>query len=598
MALVNTALLLAKRGRRVLLVDFDLEAPGLPTYEVFGDAGAHAGLVDYIHEYLQVNTAPKVGNFIAECVHDNQSIWVMPAGSNVDGAYAKRLNEIDWQALYAHRDGFLMFEDMRRQWQNYAGVGFDYVLIDSRTGYTDVGGICTRQLPNAVVAMFLPNSQNIEGLAGVVENIREAASGMRTTKLHFCPSNVPDLDDERDILKKNLEDAKSTLGYKEDAALVHHYASLDILRQIPFVVARPQSRLSREYGDLERSIVAGNVEDRDGAIVALKSILTKHATATTDERSELAVAALVEAFEISEHHYRDPEVAYYLGRVFGVLNSVEDEIESLSVAIEGGMFEEEARLRRSRAYQASGERLEAMADLTHILRSPSTGPVALVPALMNLRLIDPHGWLDVASEAAALDNVDGDTVERVVRILGVSPQGLEIGVRLLVRALEKDDLESREEIERTLALSLIGLARYEEAIDLLGWNEIDLLQSADVWDVFNGAVALWGSTGAVPVELFQLAVKLGDSSSRSTDPNFHQCLALSSYAIGSFEEGDQRVETAANLLGGAARVFSCWTYTEVTRNTLLEHLTDMQVSARDGTLAAPPASDGSSLSIH
>jgi hypothetical protein len=32
----------------------------------------------------------------------------------------------------------------------------DYVLIDSRTGHSEIGGICTRQLPHTVVVLFIP----------------------------------------------------------------------------------------------------------------------------------------------------------------------------------------------------------------------------------------------------------------------------------------------------------------------------------------------------------------------------------------------------------------------------------------------------------
>jgi cellulose biosynthesis protein BcsQ len=50
MALANVGVLLAKAGNRVLLVDFDLEAPGLPSYGPLGDAtglpGIHRRMLD------------------------------------------------------------------------------------------------------------------------------------------------------------------------------------------------------------------------------------------------------------------------------------------------------------------------------------------------------------------------------------------------------------------------------------------------------------------------------------------------------------------------------------------------------------------------
>ena len=55
----------------------------------------------------------------------------------------------------------------------------DYVLIDSRTGHNEVGGICTRQLPDAVTILFFPNEQNLFGLKKVVSDIRNEAKGPR-----------------------------------------------------------------------------------------------------------------------------------------------------------------------------------------------------------------------------------------------------------------------------------------------------------------------------------------------------------------------------------------------------------------------------------
>ncbi len=75
-----------------------------------------------------------------------------------------------------------MFEDLRAQWK---ALGFQYVLLDSRTGFTDVGGICTRHLPDAVVTMFRLDDQSLQGVEGVVESIRrEKAMPRRKTPWH------------------------------------------------------------------------------------------------------------------------------------------------------------------------------------------------------------------------------------------------------------------------------------------------------------------------------------------------------------------------------------------------------------------------------
>ena len=268
MALINVATELAERGKRVLVVDFDLEAPGAQTYKPFLNGGKNRGLVDYVTQYLFSGAAPDAREFILEASINEKPIWLMPSGFQ-DEEYARRLNTIDWLKLYKEHKGYLMFEDLKQQWQT--SLQFDYVLIDSRTGHTDVGGICTRQLPDAVVLMFLPNDQNIAGVEIAARNIREEKNSSRNKSIfcHFCPSNVPDLDDEELVLQRQLQDAEQRLGYDEPASIIHHYNSLALLDQMVFVKERRRTRLAEEYRRLVEAIVAENLEDKLGAIQAI-----------------------------------------------------------------------------------------------------------------------------------------------------------------------------------------------------------------------------------------------------------------------------------------------------------------------------------------
>ena len=57
MALINIACLLAKQGKKVLMIDWDLEAPGLHTYFNGDVKKTDLGLVDLIidsQEYLKI----------------------------------------------------------------------------------------------------------------------------------------------------------------------------------------------------------------------------------------------------------------------------------------------------------------------------------------------------------------------------------------------------------------------------------------------------------------------------------------------------------------------------------------------------------------
>src|SRR5262249_39251686 len=58
-------------------------------------------------------------------------------------------------------------------------VRFDIVLIDSRTGINEFGGIITAQLPDILVCLFTANDQSIEG----IEWITTRSSELRNTLL-------------------------------------------------------------------------------------------------------------------------------------------------------------------------------------------------------------------------------------------------------------------------------------------------------------------------------------------------------------------------------------------------------------------------------
>ena len=80
---------------------------------------------------------------------------------------------IDWEAFY--KDYGCFFANFRQ----YLMQVHDYILIDSRTGLTDTSGICTRVLPEKLVAVFAPNQQNIDG---VCDMVRTAVAHRRDRK--------------------------------------------------------------------------------------------------------------------------------------------------------------------------------------------------------------------------------------------------------------------------------------------------------------------------------------------------------------------------------------------------------------------------------
>lgn len=201
MAMANVAALLARRGRKVLMLDFDLEAPGLDSFEEFKPAHSKPGIVEYVQKYLKTQKLPKLDDFIFECPLQEAvsvkwwrragretgevigelrgSVWLMPAGKK-DQKYNSDLANINWASLYDANEGGRFIEAWKKGIEDKYQP--DYVLVDSRTGLTDVGGICTGHLADVVVLLSGLNRQNVDGIKKVYDTLRA-----------LPPENAPDL---------------------------------------------------------------------------------------------------------------------------------------------------------------------------------------------------------------------------------------------------------------------------------------------------------------------------------------------------------------------------------------------------------------------
>ena len=181
MALANLTVLLARRRLRVLAVDWDLEAPGLDRYfaalkmDTDGD-----GLLALMRNVKKSNF-PDYRSYLWT-VHDSEAnvkFSFLPSGRESDRDYAKNLDSFDWRAFFAERRGGDFVESLRNQWR----VHFDVVLIDSRTGLTDSGGICTIQLPDIVIPMFTANYQSLYGVRDVMRLAQDARQSLAYARM-------------------------------------------------------------------------------------------------------------------------------------------------------------------------------------------------------------------------------------------------------------------------------------------------------------------------------------------------------------------------------------------------------------------------------
>ena len=168
MAMANIAGLLSRRGKSVLVVDFDLESPGLWRYfsQFYDGIQQRQGLIDLL---LTASSAPNSldvdwRDYVTEVSLQSSIISLITSGQSGE-EYPAKVLDFDWTAFFRDSNGGEFIERLRNEWLHE----YDFIFIDSRTGITDTGGICTIMLPDLIVPVFMSNLQSIEGVADVVE---------------------------------------------------------------------------------------------------------------------------------------------------------------------------------------------------------------------------------------------------------------------------------------------------------------------------------------------------------------------------------------------------------------------------------------------
>ncbi|PWI17549.1 hypothetical protein DI272_27830 [Streptomyces sp. Act143] len=218
MALANIADQLARSGMRVLMVDFDLEAPGLEHFFPIdhGRVRGREGLLDLLLAFkYAMSVASSAADEGAEDAYrdldryistvypprsDGGRLDLLPAGLRLTDdqmtRYGAELRRFDWQDFYYVWSGELFFEWFRRA----CAERYDIVLVDSRTGVTELGGVCAYQLADVIVALCAANLQNVEGTEWMVRHFLSpqvrAVRGDRPLEALVVPARIDQQDAE------------------------------------------------------------------------------------------------------------------------------------------------------------------------------------------------------------------------------------------------------------------------------------------------------------------------------------------------------------------------------------------------------------------
>jgi MinD-like ATPase involved in chromosome partitioning or flagellar assembly len=277
LALANIAVYLSRFRQDVCIVDFDLEAPGLHYKfpQFLEPSKIQMGLVDYIYKFTYGRIVPQsLSEFslmLSEKSESTGEIRLIPAGNAFSYEYWRKLASIDWHSLFYERnsEGVPFFLELKERVREEFRP--DFLLIDSRTGITEMSSICTYLLPEKVVFLTINNQENIEGARQILRSIQriERFPGQEPIDIIFALTRIPFPKDQKEteeqeqilqnvkkLLNEPVEDLKSQLEVR-NIFMLHSDRDLELSESLRISQqgAIKETVLSRDYLNLFSAIV-------------------------------------------------------------------------------------------------------------------------------------------------------------------------------------------------------------------------------------------------------------------------------------------------------------------------------------------------------
>jgi tetratricopeptide (TPR) repeat protein len=179
MSLANVCALLARDGYQVGVLDLDIEAPGLHTISPFKTnkyrpTGVLGFLSDLVQERTSVSSLDQYGCAVE--IQGGREAFFLPAGPPDHEEYLKLLYQVREAGLFAPKASQGPFYlDQIKLWFREEKKA-EFLLIDARTGYSEMGGVGTLLLADLIVLVAGLNENNLSGLVGAYGQIKKRLS--------------------------------------------------------------------------------------------------------------------------------------------------------------------------------------------------------------------------------------------------------------------------------------------------------------------------------------------------------------------------------------------------------------------------------------
>ena len=499
MALANVAFLAAMNNMRVLIMDWDLEAPGLHHYfrgllepDEMAKLRSARGVLDLAWEWRNsIDKASDAGevdrqferfrggepflsvvqSIMSDGIDDRGVLDIIPAGGDfVDTPepveYERALAAMSWTELLDRYAGGALI-DALRQW---ASTNYDLVLVDSRTGLADVAGICTMQLPDAVVLSFVLNRQNIEGVARIASAIRRNRG--EDLKLWPVPMRVSreGTDEEADATARALRELTRPGRLDKDAT------ERDLKRllikaepNVPFMESLSAFNETNAALDPLTANMARLASEITGRLIAIPEIPEQWRDLVS---SRLAPTLSTDTY-LRQLLTAEPNRAgralhgYLISAISALVEGDELADDYVSALAETSISFEQRGDREldDERYDISG-RVVALLRKMHE-REPDTWRPLLISALEGA-LDSDLSWLDPDDEAVALEEID-DLLEAEEQNVAIITRRVELRIRA-ARLYDATDQPLQQLGAADEALSLIKIVRKTPTAQQSEWT--------------------------------------------------------------------------------------------------------------------------------
>lgn len=192
-ALAYTAHILAASGRKVICVDMDLEAPGITA--LFGKEEEVSEGMGLVHLLMEIDQGgdPDISSHLLR-ISESYDLYCLPAGKT-DANYARLLRYIDPESWYREERNPLheLFDRLCKKLPFIP----DVILLDARTGITQLSGPLMFDLSDISIIVFFPHPQAKAGTSALVKALLAAKTRRKmngqtfTPEIRFLASPIP-----------------------------------------------------------------------------------------------------------------------------------------------------------------------------------------------------------------------------------------------------------------------------------------------------------------------------------------------------------------------------------------------------------------------